>query len=129
MESLELQFRFVHGLLVGNLPGVLEDVPSTEAQEVVQLGQPVPHIHGLAVERLDLGEFQIGHDDVFPQALGGPDAELRVALGFHPVADGNDDIEIVVGGLVDFSIIGSPCKICTYCVLRQFALLENVTFL
>ena len=63
MEFLKLQFRFLHGSLVGNFSGVLEDVPATEAQKIIQPGQPVAHIHGLAVERLHLGQFQIGHHD------------------------------------------------------------------
>src|SRR5438094_667022 len=36
------------------------------------------------------------YDDVFPQPLRGPDAELRAAVRFHPVADGDDEVEVVV---------------------------------
>ena len=63
MEFLELQPRFLRRLLVRNLARVLEDVPPAQPQEVIQLGQPVAHIHGLPVERLHLGQFQIGHHD------------------------------------------------------------------
>ena len=45
--------------------------------------------------------------DVFPQPLRGSDAELRAALGFHAVADGDDDIQIVVLRGVDLAIGGS----------------------
>jgi hypothetical protein len=45
--------------------------------------------------------------DVFAQPLRGPDAELSAALGLHPVANGNDDIEVVVGSFVVFAIGGS----------------------
>jgi len=30
------------------------------------------------------------------QSLGGPDAKLGAPMGFYPVTDGNDDIEVVV---------------------------------
>jgi len=28
-----------------------------------------------------------------PQSLGGPDTELGAAMGFHPIADGDDDLQ------------------------------------
>src|SRR3989344_1141084 len=34
-------------------------------------------------------------DDVLAQLLGGPDAELRAAMGFDAVTDGDDDVEVV----------------------------------
>jgi len=34
-------------------------------------------------------------DDVFPQALGGPDAELRSHGALHAVADRDDHIQVV----------------------------------
>jgi len=65
------------------------------------------------------------HDE-FPQPLRRPDAELRAAQRFYPVANGDDHVEIVVNRLVGFPVVGSSCIICTYCLLRQFSLLENV---
>ena len=41
-----------------------------------------------------------------------PDAELHTALGFHTIANGNDDIEIIVIHLIGFAVSGSCCKIC-----------------
>jgi hypothetical protein len=52
------------------------------------------------VERL-VGVFQAlvvedkAFDDVLPQALGGPHAELGAPERFHPVAHRDDDIEVV----------------------------------
>ena len=43
-------------------------------------------------------------DDVFPQPLRGPDAELRAAIRLHPVANGNDHVEVVVLCFVGFAI-------------------------
>ena len=34
-------------------------------------------------------------DEVLAQALRGPDAELGAAMGLDPVADGDDDVEVV----------------------------------
>ena len=61
------------------------------------------------------------------QPLRGPDAELRGLVRFHPVAHRDDDIEVVSHDLVGFPIGGSSCIICTYCFLRQFSFLENIT--
>ena len=49
-------------------------------------------------------------DDVFPQPLRGPDAELRAAVRLHAVAHGDDDVEVVELGLVVFAIGGS-CQV------------------
>ena len=40
-----------------------EDLPPAHPQKVLQLRNPVPHVHGLAVQGLNLGEFEIGIDD------------------------------------------------------------------
>lgn len=45
--------------------------------------------------------------DVFPKALGGPDAELGAALRLHAVAHGNDDIEVVEPSRVVLPVGGS----------------------
>ena len=55
-----------------------------------------------------------------------PDAELHAALRFHTVANGNDDIEIIVIHLIGFAVSGSCCEICNNCFPLQFALNENV---
>lgn len=63
---------------------------------------------------------------ILPQNPRCPDTELHAALGFHTVADGNDDIEIIVIHLIGFAVSGSCCKICNNCFPLQFALSENV---
>ena len=50
--------RSVQGLLVTDGPGVGQNLPVTEPEEVIQLGYPVAHIHRFAVQSLQLGEFQ-----------------------------------------------------------------------
>lgn len=35
-------------------------------------------------------------DDVFGEALGGPDAKAGGNVGFHPVADGDDHVEVII---------------------------------
>ena len=55
-----------------------------------------------------------------------PNAELHTTLGFHTIANGNDDIEIIVIHLIGFAVSGSCCKICNNCFSLQFALSENV---
>lgn len=51
-------------------------------------------------------------DDVFAQPLGGPYAKLRATMRLHPVANGNDDIEVEVINLICFAVNGSGCKFC-----------------
>ena len=46
-------------------------------------------------------------DDELPQRLRRPDAELRGLVAVHPVADGDDGIEVVVLGAVGFPVRGS----------------------
>ncbi len=46
-------------------------------------------------------------DDVFTQPMGCPDAKLCATVGLHSVADGDDDIEVVVLRVIGFTIIGS----------------------
>ena len=50
-------------------------------------------------------------DEVFPEALGGPDAKLGAPVAFDPVTDGDDDVEVVELDLVGFSVGGSCCRI------------------
>ena len=54
---------FATASLVGDLAGVREDLALGEPQEVVELGDPVGHVHRLAVQGLQLGELQVGRDD------------------------------------------------------------------
>ncbi|GEM_PF-6826198 len=46
-------------------------------------------------------------DNIFPQPLGGPDAELSAAMGFDPVTHRNDNIQVVVLGVICFAVRGS----------------------
>ena len=64
--------------------------------------------------------------EVFFQALGGPDAELRTLERFYPIAHRNNDIEVVVINLVGFPVIGSCRKFCDNCLFGQFALFKHV---
>ena len=57
-ELLELQFRLPQCFLVGNSSGVSEDVSLAQAQEIIQLRDPVAHIHWLAIQRLQFGKFK-----------------------------------------------------------------------
>ena len=41
-----------------------------------------------------------------------PDTELCTTMGFYTVADGDNDIKVVVIYLICFSVRGSCCKIC-----------------
>ena len=66
------------------------DVPDALEQLVEIIVLPVAGriFQPLVVQRESL-------DDVFPQPLRGPLAELRAPVRFHPVTDGNDDIQVV----------------------------------
>ena len=86
------------------------------------LNSSVPHLPTTSPNRT--GEKSVKTKDPF--FFYGPDAELRAALRFHAVADGDDHVEVVINGLVDFPVGGSSCIICTYCFLRQFPFLEEV---
>lgn len=46
------------------------------------------------------------------QNLGGPFAKLHATLGFHPIANGDDDIQVEVIDLVSFAVSGSCCIFC-----------------
>ena len=56
-----------------------QDLPLAQAQEVVQLGDPVAHVHRPAVQGLQLGEFQVGGDDPVEgvELLGGAGSSWR----------------------------------------------------
>jgi len=40
-----------------------QNVAFTEAKEIIQLGDPLPHVHGPVTARLQLGKVQVGRDD------------------------------------------------------------------
>ncbi len=46
-------------------------------------------------------------DDIFSQPLSGPNAELRAAMGFDELANGDNDIEVKMVGSIVFAISGS----------------------
>ncbi len=49
----------------------------------------------------------IATNEVVLEGLGGPDAELGAALGFHPVANRNNDVQVIQLGIVGFAVRGS----------------------
>lgn len=51
-------------------------------------------------------------DDVFAQALRGPDAELGASVGLRAVAEGDDHVEGEVLDLIGLPVRGSCCKFC-----------------
>ena len=55
------------------------------------------------------------------EGLGGPDAELGTALGFHPVADRNDDVQIKVLGTVLLAVRGSRQGFLDDCFLSELS--------
>jgi len=57
---------------------------------------------------------RIAFDQVVLKRAGSPDAELGAALRLHPVADGDNDVEVVALYLISFAVLGSMCKFCTY---------------
>ena len=75
------------------------DIPDACQQfvEIVPAAGPLQPvvIHGKAL------------DDVLSQTLGDPDAKLGAPVGFYPVADGDDDVEIIALSVVLFPILGS----------------------
>jgi len=94
------------------------DVPDAR-QQLLEVIAPAAALEPLVVQ----GE---AFDDILPQPLRGSDAKLRAPMRFHPVADRDDDIEIVVLDLVRLAISRSCCKFCNNCFRLQFALLEDV---
>jgi hypothetical protein len=63
--------------------------------------------------------------DVFPQPLRRPDPELRPPQRFHPVAHGDDDIEVVeldVPRDLPFPLGLNCCRFCNSSLPSQFPL-------
>ena len=50
-----------------NLAGVRENVPLAEAKEIVELLNPVAHVHAFAGPGLELGEIEVLVDDEIEQ--------------------------------------------------------------
>ena len=96
----------IHARLVNvaNLPVKIPlrnpDFPDAPEQFVVILVFRAALLQPLVVQGKAL-------DDVFAQTLGGPDAELRASMRLHPVADGNNDVQVVKPCLVLLAISGS----------------------
>lgn len=63
--------------------------------------------------------------EMLAQGLGRPLAELHAAPRFDAVADGDDDVEVVVIHLVGFAIGGSCCIFCNNCCALQLAFFKN----
>ena len=63
---------------------------------------------------------------IFLQEPSRPDAKLCAAFGFDPVADRDNDIEVVIVHIVDFSICGSVGKFCPHLFLLKLTFLEDV---
>jgi hypothetical protein len=52
--------------------------------------------------------------------------ELCATLGFHPVANADDGIEIAIDRLIGFPVGDSMYINCTCCFFHQFTLCKNV---
>jgi len=65
-------------------------------------------------------------DDELPQRLRGPNAEARGLIAVHPVAHGDDGVEVVVAGLVVFPVSGSCFQNGNNCILHQLAGSEDI---
>lgn len=86
----------------GVLPFADADVADT-LQQFIEVG-------GYARPRWVLEPLVVEHEalhDVFPQPLCGPNAELRASLRLHPVADGENGIQVVVLRFIGFPVGGS----------------------
>ena len=57
--TVVFQFRLALSHLVGDAPGVGEDVALVQRQKRVELGDPIRHVHGHAPHGLAFGENQI----------------------------------------------------------------------
>jgi len=63
MELLEFGGGLGLRFFVRNLAGVTEHIAIGQAQEIIQLGNPVTHRHRPAVPGLQFGKFELGRDD------------------------------------------------------------------
>ncbi len=62
-EAAVLELGLRHCGVMRDLAGVAENLPLREPQEIIELRDPVGHVHGPAVHRLQFGEFEVGVDD------------------------------------------------------------------
>ena len=72
------------------------------------------HMNGLLQFFEPFGVHCIALQEMIPQDLRRPDAKLRAAFGIHAIADGDDNIQVVILGLVCLTVFRSMCKKCTY---------------
>jgi hypothetical protein len=90
-------FIFQTGVFMGlglrDMDRMRQDFTVGEFQEIIELGNPVPHRHGPAVQGLQLGKFQIGGDN----------AVESLKLGF---------VQVVFG---DFRIFQPDTPACITC--------------
>ena len=66
---------------------------------------------------------RVAADEVFAERAGRPDAELRTALGFHAVSDGDHHIQAVDG---DWFVGGSNVQILHIASRVQLSLAKHV---
>jgi len=60
---LVFRFCFEPGCLCRHGTGMGEDIAVADLKELIQLGDPVRHLHRLSVDGLEFGKFQIQVDD------------------------------------------------------------------
>jgi len=75
------------------------DIPDA-GQQFIKVIAPTRLLEAFVVQRKSF-------NDIFPQSLGGPNAELRAPMGFYAIANGDNDIEVKVAGSIVFAISGS----------------------
>ncbi len=92
-----------------------------QLDSLLRLGNP-PLRQARLVQRVALYQM-------LTQGAGRPLAELHAPLGINAVADGDDDIEIVVFNLPSNGSVAlglNLCKFCTSCRLIQLTFLEHI---
>ena len=70
---------------------------------LLKLGKIVPQ--RAALETLIIQNESL--HDIFPKPLRCPNPELCTLLGFHPVAHGNDDVEVIILHLLALRFISN----------------------
>ena len=48
---------------MADMPGVIQLLTPAEPQKIIQLDNPIPHIHWLLVQGLNLGKFEVSRDN------------------------------------------------------------------
>lgn len=98
--QVRLQLRFLN---LANLP---EKIPFRKADFPDALKQLVKIVAAPGLFQSLVVERETFHN-VFAQSLCRPDAELRAAMRFYAIANGDDCFEIVMLRLIGFSVGGS----------------------